>query len=278
MILRSRLTIHTLFLLAGTLALSGSASAARHLTPPGWHPHDCQLVGVSGASTYLLCFRPNRGEHGTFFVRRGRGPFSRLRIGGPGRTASARDAGRVGHWAWAALSPDGRTFAAQWSGECEIATAFFVSTGEKPRPVTGEADWGRSPESTVYGWTRNGRAIVRLGKEACGRSGSPGIFLVKPGHARQFLGGKLIDPERSLTPQSTTSLVTRLRSGSHVLFRAGVLARGDRIVCVLQGLRLVAHVPAPGMTVSATRELNTGTRALIRLSVHTNGAVAASCS
>ena len=54
-------------------------------------------------------------------------------------------------------SPDGRTLLAQWSGECESQTAYFVSIADgKVRGIFGASD------STGHGWTKDGRARVRL--------------------------------------------------------------------------------------------------------------------
>ncbi len=54
-------------------------------------------------------------------------------------------------------SPDGRMLLAQWSGECESQTAYFVSIADgKVRGIFGASD------STGHGWTKDGRARVRL--------------------------------------------------------------------------------------------------------------------
>ena len=76
---------------------------------------------------------------------------------------------KVGHWAKAYLSPDGKTFLAQWSAECEVPTAFFIpASGGAPRAVTGEADWTKAPPSFADGWTEDGRAIVETWRGDCG--------------------------------------------------------------------------------------------------------------
>src|SRR5687767_464995 len=67
-----------------------------------------------------------------------------------------------GGWRWGALSPDGRTILAEWSGACEIPLAFFApARGGRPRSVNGpytRAD--PPPNSQGLGWTKGGRAIV----------------------------------------------------------------------------------------------------------------------
>ena len=90
--------------------------------------------------------------------------------------------GWVGHWASLALSPDGETILARWSGECETSTAYFVSVGSgKPRPVTGERDLSKAPESSPIGWAKDGRARVRLFASACGIAAHrPGVYLIDP--------------------------------------------------------------------------------------------------
>ena len=87
-----------------------------------------------------------------------------------------------GYWPDAWLSPDGRALLAQWSGECEIPTAFFVpARGGPMRPVTGERDWRKSPESVALGWMADGRARVRLLGGLCGHAGDPpGIYAIDP--------------------------------------------------------------------------------------------------
>jgi hypothetical protein len=179
-------------------------SSSAHVN--AWRLGDCQAVGKQGATKYVLCFRPNRNEHGVFLARRG-GTVHRLDIRPPGATASAADAGRVGHWAWAALSPDGRMFVAEWSAECEVPTGFFVRTGSPPRPVTGERDWAKSPESSVFGWTTDRRAIVRLPKSICGSTGPAGLYLISPGGARKRIAGLALHPKRSLTARPVAALL-----------------------------------------------------------------------
>jgi hypothetical protein len=232
-------------------------------------------VGKRGAATYLLCFHPNRSEHGTFFVRRA-GTTKRIDIRAPGAAPTAAAAGRVGHWAWAALSPDGKTFVAQWSAECEVPIGFFVSVGEKPRPVTGEADWAKSPESTVYGWTTDGRAIVRISKSVCGTRGGPGVYAISPSGRSERLGDLTIRTSRSLVPRSVTSLLTQLKSGTHVAFHAGTLAPGDRISCIGHGIRVTTRVPPLG---TGSKGIADGLHGSLTLTLTTraSGTVVADC-
>jgi hypothetical protein len=84
---------------------------------------------------------------------------------------------RRGHWTKLLLSTDGRTYLGQWSGECEIQTAYFVDAdGGKPRPITNYERG--SAESVALGWVGS-KARVRLPQ---GRppERKPGIYLVDP--------------------------------------------------------------------------------------------------
>lgn len=87
----------------------------------------------------------------------------------------ARVNGRIaGRWRYAYRS--GNHTLAQWSGECEIPTAFWVE-GNSLRIITGESRLARAPESIALGWSSNDEAFVILGEGACGRSGNPpGIY------------------------------------------------------------------------------------------------------
>jgi hypothetical protein len=100
-------------------------------------------------------------------------------------------------------------FVAEWSGECEVPTGFFVWAGAAARPVTGEADWAKSPESTVLGWTTDGRAIVRVAKSSCGFAGAPGLYLISPAGMRTRIGGPALHPKRSLKARPVAVLLGR---------------------------------------------------------------------
>jgi hypothetical protein len=82
----------------------------------------------------------------------------------------------TGFWAYALPSPDGHDLLAQWSGECEVPTAFFVVDGV-PQPVTGERRFWASPNSRSLGWSARGKALVfLLDNDACGAKREPGIY------------------------------------------------------------------------------------------------------
>lgn len=186
-------------------------------TPTESHAHEaavhgpCRGVGLTEEGRLRLCRAPN--EHGTFVVGEG-DAAEPLAIPPPGSTPSASDAGRAGHWEWAALSPDASTLLAQWRAECEVPIAFFVSLpAGSPRPVTGETDWAKSPNSEALGWTTDGRAIVFLPRgPACGvGAGRPGVYLYQaPGAGKRLVatqGGSTFPMRRSRAPRDEEELV-----------------------------------------------------------------------
>jgi hypothetical protein len=95
---------------------------------------------------------------------------------------------KVGHWAKAYLSPDGKTFLAEWSAECETPTSFFVPVrGGVPHVVTGESDWAKAHPSQADGWSQDGRAIVEIWRGDCGLSRRD-IYLVSLDGTRSAIG------------------------------------------------------------------------------------------
>lgn len=195
---------------AGSTARKASESGAK-ATATSWRAKDYQAVGNHGSSSYRLCWRPVGNEHGVFLRVEG-GTETTLPLAPPGPTPSTKYAGRAGHWYWAALSPDGSRFVAQWSGECEVPNAFFVSLdGGKPVSVTGERDWAKSPNTEAFGWTTDGQAIVFIPtKPACGTGiFRPGIYLVSESCSRELIWAGKEPParlERSLRPRTQARL------------------------------------------------------------------------
>jgi hypothetical protein len=92
----------------------------------------------------------------------------------------------VGHWEWAAPSPDGRWVLAGWSAECEVQTALLVSVADgSVRAVTGETGtaWRTAPESGGLGWTDDGFTLAVFGGESgCGAPTTVprGVYRVSP--------------------------------------------------------------------------------------------------
>lgn len=153
---------------------------------------------VTGGPLVVCRPRINSRGHGWFTVA-GRG----LELGTPFPWSDTA----VGHWDWAAASPDGRTILAQWRGECEVPLAFFIpADGGSPQSVTGSYSQKRlPPNSTAYGWTTDGRAIVFVPNEPAGASTKPGVFLIDSAARRT----RIADVEPMERPDLTPSLRPR---------------------------------------------------------------------
>ena len=128
---------------------------------------ECKPIGQTGDEKLSLCWRGDSRWPGRF-VRQ---------MGATRRALDVPQPTRVGHWAWANVSPDGKTILAQWSAECEVPVAYLVPVaGGEPREAI------RSYSSRAVGWTKNGRAIVKVLDSACGPNAPrPGFYLVDPG-------------------------------------------------------------------------------------------------
>ncbi len=93
--------------------------------------------------------------------------------------------GVVGHWRYSFASETGVTLA-QWSGECEVPTAYWIHPSGEPEIITGGTELSLAPESIVMGWAPTGEAVVDLGWGYCGHRGDPpGVYLFSaPGEGR----------------------------------------------------------------------------------------------
>ena len=159
--------IRTVTVVAGLLLLAGCGSTKTRTVT---RVQQCNGITADLSFHYAIC--------GGRFVRDG----EELAIGKP---AGAK----VGHWAKAYLSPDGKTFLAQWSAECEIPTAFFVPVrGGAPKAVTGEAKWSDAPPSVADGWSEDGRAIVESWRGDCGLPSHRTMYLVTLDGTRAAIG------------------------------------------------------------------------------------------
>jgi hypothetical protein len=159
------------------------------VTVSDWAAGDCDAAGKHDGLVYRVCYSsPN--ERGLNVVRDGR--VEEVPVEDPSATG-------IGHWRWAALSPDGQTFLATWSAECEVPIAFtFPAGGGRPEPVTGEQDWTKAPESEALGWTTDGKPIVRLREGVCGTGAeAPGTYVFEDGEPRRVDDGL----EESLEPR-----------------------------------------------------------------------------
>ena len=196
----------------GSSAAKKSPPAGSKLTPASFRAKDCQPAGSQGAVSYQLCRRPNGNQHGTFLRVEGGEKRAVLELARPGPTPTSKYAGRFGYWDWAALSPDGTRFLAEWRGDCEAPYNFLVSLGGgKPVPVTGEKDWLKSPETLSFGWSSDGRAILFIPtKPDCGHGVfHPGVYLVSAGFGLQLIWASKEPPLyslRSLKPRSLAQL------------------------------------------------------------------------
>lgn len=91
-----------------------------------------------------------------------------------------------GFWAYALPSPDGSSLLGQWTGECEVPSAFLLTPeGEDPRPVFRGSALGTM--SRALGWAADGRALVHRMTGACGGGRTPGVYTVRPGRDPRLL-------------------------------------------------------------------------------------------
>jgi hypothetical protein len=169
----------------------------------------CQPVGTTAEGPVQLCWGSEADGHGRFVVDTGSAQRE-LDVRPPGPTPTATDAGKVGHWAWAALAPDGRRLLAQWSAECEVPIAFVADLqGGDPRPVTDEEDWASSPESAALGWTTDSRAIVFLPHGPACSTGvaRSGVYLYsRPGEGELLLRSQDSPLRPSTKPRSVAAI------------------------------------------------------------------------
>jgi hypothetical protein len=131
----------------------------------------------TGLDVYLCLTGESSNDHGRFVV---------LEDGGP-RALHVNPPGKIGHWAWAETSPDGKTILGQWSAECEVPVAYLIPAGGGPAREAA----GPSYSSRALGWAPDGRAIVDvLARDPCGSVGPrAGVYLVDPGGAKPALTG-----------------------------------------------------------------------------------------
>jgi hypothetical protein len=145
-------------------------------------PGGCVVASRRAANWILLCGRIASGTLLPTSIERLISGRRRLIVGPPVRRGP--DGQIHGHWVYASVSPDTHQLLAQWSGECEVPTAFLVQ-GRKARPF-GSATYAGAPESDALGWLRDGRAVVHFPVGACGGSfRRPGTYVVaRPGKPR----------------------------------------------------------------------------------------------
>ncbi len=148
----------------GVLALAATACGSDQRSAAAGSADAGRCARATPATAYAIC---GKGPTG------GRGPSTIERDG----SVVARPIEDVGRWSNVFLSPDGETLLAQWSGACEIPTAYFVPTnGGRPRALT---DYSKgSAISIAVGW-QGSKARVRL-PVGEGSARKPGIYVVDP--------------------------------------------------------------------------------------------------
>ena len=82
-----------------------------------------------------------------------------------------------GHWEAARPASDGKMLLAQWSGECEVPTAYFIDRASHRMTAAGATKSGE-PESFALGWLSTRTAAINFPRAACGSGRSPGIYSV----------------------------------------------------------------------------------------------------
>ncbi|MDP9342395.1 MAG: hypothetical protein M3Q23_09950 [Actinomycetota bacterium] len=145
-----------------------TASGATVRLPPA-----CWAAERLPDSWVLACWPSGPGHPSWIGVLGPRGGVRRLVPAprGPGGQAA------LGHWEGAEASPDGSTLLLQWSGECEVPTAYLApASGGRPRAVVH----GRPPvESVALGWAPPARLVVSLPQAACGAGFErPGVYVL----------------------------------------------------------------------------------------------------
>jgi hypothetical protein len=153
-------------------------------------PRGCSVASSRVPDWILLCGRIAAGTLLPTSIEALVNGRRRLIAGPPVRRGPD---GRIhGHWVYVLVSRDHRLLA-QWSGQCEIPTAFVIE-GRQVRPL-GAARYADAPESVGLGWLRNGSAVIHFPLGACGGSfRTPGVYVVpRSGKPR------LVLPTRRLT-------------------------------------------------------------------------------
>lgn len=168
--------------LSVTAGTNASSYANRGLAPG----QDCVELDGSSFGSVETCRTSEADFFGRHLIHVGTDGARRTLLGAlyPGDVYPGTTTAVAGHWAGAEISPDGRWIAAQWSGECEVPTAFLVRVadgavfGPTGAPV-GPAIEDFPAESTVLGWDGE-RALVALLQGACGSAPRSAVLSVDP--------------------------------------------------------------------------------------------------
>jgi hypothetical protein len=132
-------------------------------------------------------------------LRRGERQVTWIRV--DGKPLPVDDIRGVGHWVWAAASPDGKSILAQWSAECEVPVAYVIDAeGGRLRPFSADS-------SEAFGWTTDGRAIVGVRASPCG-GGEAGLYLMTPAGDPTAIGKAVPrDLEPSIEPRTKAEVI-----------------------------------------------------------------------
>jgi len=135
-------------------------------------PPPCWVAERRAATRYLVCWPSGRGHPSWIGTLGPRGGVRRL-VPAP-RYPTGRAA--LGHWARAEVSPDGSTMLLQWSGECEVPTAYLApASGGRPRAVVRAR---LAVESIALGWAPPAHPVVFLHQAVCGTGFDvPGVYV-----------------------------------------------------------------------------------------------------
>jgi hypothetical protein len=154
------------------LVAAGCGGGERPAAPRAPH-HVCESTRAAG---YTVCGYPLQKRAPSSIWRSfGR---SAVKLTGPAETVR-HDPHPAGFWVGDRLfpSPDRKTLLVQWSGQCEVQSTYLLSaqTGAR-RSILGPAD-----ESSALGWTRDGRAKIRVPRPVCGGAHlRAGIYAIDP--------------------------------------------------------------------------------------------------
>jgi hypothetical protein len=142
------------------------AHGQKQVRLPGISRH-CEELGHVSAGTLFSCT-----GNASLLLREPSGKTRAIVSGLPGSIG--------GHWQYAYPSPDGSRLLLGWSDECEIPSAYFVSSsGGEPTEITGVSEWKAAPEAIALGWTSDGRALALMLGPGCGDGYSPpGVYAV----------------------------------------------------------------------------------------------------
>ena len=135
--------------------LAAGCGTAQHVATPGTTRQAERLCSAAKARGFRTCWSGGPVAKPTIERRTASGWRVIARSLAPPEPSA--------QWGEVLLSPDGRTLLAEWRYPCDSAAAVFLPAGGgKPRLVTGERDWRKAPVSRALGWTRDGKARVRL--------------------------------------------------------------------------------------------------------------------